>query len=341
MTIEANNPLDGTGDSGSIDAATSAFEAILSGKTGDREDPETQDDAPQGESQDDTTDDEPQGESEDESQEESDDDESQDDSDDEQDDDQQQQTFTVKIDGQEVDVSLTELQSGYMRNADYTRKSQANAAARKEIESRAQSLFQEHQQYAQILPLLKQQIERDMPQEPNWVELKQADPEGYLAARADWDFKLRQRADVESEMQRMDAVTREQREREIGQHLEQEGERLVSAIPAWSDQKVAATERKGILEYAQKTLGYDAEELSQIYDHRAVVTLRKAMLFDQMMGKRAQVKPVQQATAPTLKPGASRTVRAPTTDLTRAKQRLAKTGTVRDAQAVFERMLSR
>ncbi len=37
---------------------------------------------------------------------------------------EQQQTFTVKVDGKEVSVTLDELQKGYSRTQDYTRKTQ-------------------------------------------------------------------------------------------------------------------------------------------------------------------------------------------------------------------------
>lgn len=42
-------------------------------------------------------------------------------------------TFTVKVDGVEMDVTLDELRSGYMRHADYTRKTQATAEDAKAI----------------------------------------------------------------------------------------------------------------------------------------------------------------------------------------------------------------
>ena len=40
---------------------------------------------------------------------------------------QEPQSYTVKVDGQNVEVSLEELQAGYSRQADYTRKSQVLA----------------------------------------------------------------------------------------------------------------------------------------------------------------------------------------------------------------------
>lgn len=55
-------------------------------------------------------------------------------SDDEEDDDADGETFAVKVDGEVLEVSLQELKSGYQRQADYTRKSQALAAEKEEFE---------------------------------------------------------------------------------------------------------------------------------------------------------------------------------------------------------------
>src|SRR6056297_3425891 len=45
------------------------------------------------------------------------------------------QTYTVRVDGEEVEVSLDELLSGYSRTQDYTRKTMALADQRKSLES--------------------------------------------------------------------------------------------------------------------------------------------------------------------------------------------------------------
>lgn len=44
-------------------------------------------------------------------------------------------TYTVKVDGEEQTVSLAELQNGYMRQADYTRKTQAVADQQSRLET--------------------------------------------------------------------------------------------------------------------------------------------------------------------------------------------------------------
>lgn len=48
---------------------------------------------------------------------------------------EEEQKFTVKVDGQELEVGLQELLSGYQRQADYTRKTQALAEERRKLEA--------------------------------------------------------------------------------------------------------------------------------------------------------------------------------------------------------------
>ena len=68
--------------------------------------------------------------------------------------------YTIKVDGEELEVGIDELKNGYQRQADYTRKSQALAEQRKEteaIQSERQQLEQERQMYANGLQMLQEQ----------------------------------------------------------------------------------------------------------------------------------------------------------------------------------------
>ena len=60
-------------------------------------------------------------------------------------------SYTVKIDGEEVEVNLDELRNGYQQQADYTRKSQSLAEQRKAYEANLQAVQQEREQYAHLL----------------------------------------------------------------------------------------------------------------------------------------------------------------------------------------------
>jgi hypothetical protein len=67
-------------------------------------------------------------------------DESVDDSDGEVEDSSDSETYTVKVDGETVEVTLKEALAGYQRQADYTRKMQALAEERKEFEEAGEQI---------------------------------------------------------------------------------------------------------------------------------------------------------------------------------------------------------
>ena len=54
--------------------------------------------------------------------------------------------YTIKVDGEELEVGIDELKNGYQRQADYTRKSQALAEQRKETEAIQSERMQREQE---------------------------------------------------------------------------------------------------------------------------------------------------------------------------------------------------
>ena len=92
-----------------------------------------------------------------------------------------------------------------------------------------------------------------------------------------------------------------------------------------------------LVEFGQK-MGFSPQELGNIYDHRVVLALRKAALYDQMQSKRKDIKPVTNNGPRPAKPGAAGRV-SQMSDSVRANQRLAKTGRVDDAASAIELLL--
>jgi hypothetical protein len=75
-----------------------------------------------------------------------------------------------------------------------------------------------------------------------------------------------------------------------------------------------------------KKLGFSDQELAQAYDHRAILALRKAALYDAMMERAKAAKP---APVKTVAPG--RVEAAPTSQRQKARQQFSKTGSLQDA----------
>jgi hypothetical protein len=248
---------------------------------------------------------------------------------------EQPQVFSVKVDGKEVEVTLDELQKGYSRTQDYTRKTQQIAEVRKQTEVELQAVRAEREQYAQLLSALESQVQQVAQPNIDWDRLYQEDPIEWVRQREVMRENQEKAAAIQSEQQRLSQLSQQEQAQFMQQKLQQEQEALLAAIPDWKDVKKAQAEKALLVEFGQK-IGFTPEELKSVVDHRAVLMLRKAALYDQMMSKRGNIKPVTNNGPRPAKPGAAGRVSS-STESVRAQQRVAKTGRVDDAaNAIFQ-----
>jgi hypothetical protein len=248
---------------------------------------------------------------------------------------EQPQIFSVKVDGKEVEVTLEELQKGYSRTQDYTRKTQQIAEVRKHAEAELQAVRAEREQYAQLLGALEAQVQQAAQPNIDWDRLYQEDPIEYVRQREVMRENKEKAEAIQSEQQRLAYVSQQEQAQFMHQRLEHEKEALLAAIPDWKDAKKAQAEKALLVEFGQK-IGFTPDELKSVVDHRAVLMLRKAALYDQMMSKRGNIKPVTNNGPRPAKPGAAGRV-SNSTESVRAQQRVAKTGRVDDAaNAIFQ-----
>jgi hypothetical protein len=249
----------------------------------------------------------------------------------------QPQVFTVKVDGKEVEVTLDELQKGYSRTQDYTRKTQQIAEVRKQTEAELQEVRAEREQYAQLLGALQAQVQQAAQPQVDWDRLYNEDPIEWVRQRELARENQEKAVAIQSEQQRLAQLSQREQLQQREALLAQEQEALVAAIPEWKDAKKAQAEKAMLVQFGQK-VGFTPDELKSVIDHRAVVMLRKAALYDQMMSKRGQIKPVTNNGPRPAKPGAAGRVSS-NTEAMRAQQRLAKTGRVDDAADAIYKLL--
>jgi len=247
------------------------------------------------------------------------------------------QTFTVKIDGKEVTVTLDELQQGYSRTQDYTRKTQQIAEVRKQVEQESQAIRAERAQYAQLLGALEQQVQQAAQPQIDWDKLYQEDPIEWVRQKELVRENQAKYEAIQSEQQRLAEISRQEQAQSMQAFLAQEQEKLMEVLPEWKDPAKAKAEKALLIEFGQKA-GFQPDELKNIFDHRVVNVLRKAALYEQMMSKRGNIKPVTNNGPRPAKPGAAGRV-STTSESTRAKQRLAKSGRVQDAVSAIELLL--
>jgi hypothetical protein len=246
--------------------------------------------------------------------------------------------YKVKASGEEVEVELDELIKGYQQGADYTKKSQALAEQRKALEAERQHLEyvkQERQAYAQKLQALDSFLSQQN-QGVNLDVLKETDPIGYAVAVAEQSQREKQLAVVRAEQQRLAQQQQSEHQASLQNHLRQESEKLTSLIPELATPQGDAV-RKQIRDYA-KSIGWSDQELSQLYDSRAVVTLYNGMKYQQLQKSKPEVNKKLQAAPKMMRSGTSAPPVKSSGDK-QAMQRLRETGKVTDAARAFERFI--
>ena len=193
------------------------------------------------------------------------------------------QTYRVRVGDDEVDLTLDELQSGYMRQSDYTRKTQHVAEGRKQAEAELQALAAERQSYADQLAAVEAALQQSEPSQEFWDNLNAEDPLEYVRQREAYRDRKEAMAQVQTEKERVHQEQMATLQAQAQERLKQEGQKLLQAIPEWRDPDIAQKEKTAVYTYAQRHLGYTADELQAAGDHRAINALRKAYLYDELM----------------------------------------------------------
>lgn len=250
------------------------------------------------------------------------------------------QKFRVKAAGEEREVTLDELIKSYQLGTDYTKKSQAVAEERKAVEAERQAVQEAkamRDQYAQRLEIIEQML--NQPQEAEDLDyLKETDPIGYAVKVAEMSQKEKQLAQVRAERERISQQQEYDRQQQMRQTIAAESEKLVSAIPEYADPEKGETIRKEIRTFG-KQMGFSDEELANVFDSRAVLTLYKAMQYDKLQSAKPGITKKVAEAPKAIKPGVSKPRDSNSEEIRKLKSRAKSTGSIKDAASVFERFL--
>jgi len=327
---------------GSLEEATSAFEAILSGKSLEKQKaPEKKEVAKASSEAEEVDDDNEPEDPETALEENQSEDEGDEGSDDEQDEKAEIDTddkpiVTLEIEGKPIEFTKQELKDGILRQADYTRKTQALAEERKQFSTEIEQAIKERQIYAQLLPAITQQLQSSIPQPPD-ASLIDTDPAQYLKQRDAYERKLGDYQAAQSEMQRVQEMTSVEKQRELQAYVQSNAEKLTDYVPEWKDTKSYERDKPKVRSYL-KTRGFSDEEINQAYDARLVAMAYEAMRWRELKSSKPRPDAPLEKSIKTSPPPA-RPQTSQTKAYVEAKKRLAKSGSVRDAASVFESLI--
>ena len=188
----------------------------------------------------------------------------------------------VKVNGEEITVTLGEAFDGYQKDTDYRQKTAELSTQRRTHEEQVAGARQEIEtqliQVGQLMQALEQAVAPQADQaELNY--LKQTDPQAYLIAtqehqeRVNQFNQLRQQAANQFQQNKQQLSSQGQAQRQ--EMLTRASEDLQTRIPDWG------TEVKQSLDnyLMGDTYGYTNEELSEVMDPRLIEIAHKARLL--------------------------------------------------------------
>ena len=191
--------------------------------------------------------------------------------------------YTVKIDGETEQVSLDELQSGYMREKTFHRRMNKLSQDKKQADQEVQQYRQTRDQYAQGLQHL---MAANQMEEPNWQQLKQTlSPEEYSSRVADYQVYQMNMSKVQEQQKQ---ITQEQQNEAViswQNYVGNEAKTLMEKMPEWNKSRQDET-----IKYAKDVLGFTQEEINGAADHRMILAINKSMRYDRLMDKTPEVK---------------------------------------------------
>jgi hypothetical protein len=192
-------------------------------------------------------------------------------------------TYTLNVKGKQVQVDLEELKNGYQKGADYTQKTQSLAEEKRSFDNERQAVVQERQQYNQALTQFQQLMNEQYQQYDNidWAQLKEDDPIGYMTRKEEMrDIEGRHQKAAQEQQQ----VTHQQQQQYARQHQElvaKEMDLLGDKLPDWKNPDKRAKLSEELKLYAGN-IGYSKEDLDAVTDHRSLLILNKARLYDKI-----------------------------------------------------------
>ena len=173
--------------------------------------------------------------------------------------------YTVKVDGEEKDVTADELVKSYQLEQAAQKRMQEASEVRKNSEAEMQAMMQQREQYAQALNELQANLKSatDKPQE-YWDKLYTDDPIEYMRQREAARDQKDAAEQVALTQQKLEAERQQELSAQNQVRLQQEQEKLLQALPEWKDPEVADREKQAIITYSQRNLGFSEAEISDI-----------------------------------------------------------------------------
>ncbi len=243
------------------------------------------------------------------------------------------ETFSIKVDGEQVSVTLDDLKQSFSGQQYIQKGMKQAAAARKQAEEAYNGLNQQRQQLDQFMQQVGQKGLMLEPTPPT-KDLLNADPLGYIEADATYREEMGQYQIEQHELKQNHDAMQVEKAKADKANLDYNFAELKRVLPDFADANKATKMKERLLKQGIAE-DYTAEEIGGIIDYRAMRVLNKARLYDQIMAGNSTVESKLKKARPLMKAG---TKKMPDSAVKKQRQQLSqlkKSGSIHDAAALL------
>lgn len=188
--------------------------------------------------------------------------------------------FDLTVGGEPARVSLSELIRGYMRERDYTAKTQALSVQARQATEQFEAFKKAREALESRLPSIVAQFGNEFDQPIDWIKLAQTDPIGYAtkdARHKAYQAARQEQANLQLLKDNEQRVAKE-RMRDMGMQF------LAQTLPGWADSTTRREIQSAQMQYL-RDVGFSQPEIdaTELLDPRHVVILEEARRFRQLV----------------------------------------------------------
>jgi len=237
----------------------------------------------------------------------------------------------LKVNGQEIEVSLDELKAGYSRDSDYRQKTHTLGMEKRDLEAQKNSLRQSYDAKLAELNELIATADATVRQQQGSQDLQRLYDEDPTQA-AKLDYELRQR---QVQLDDMRTKAKQAQAKQYSEFLEAQRELAATKIPEYSDPN-KADQFKLSMRNSLRGYGFNDEEIGSLADHRFLMVAKDAMSYQSLKDKRPIVQKKVANAPKVVKSGVAKSSTSSGREQIRNKiGKVRKTGNINDASSAI------
>ena len=240
------------------------------------------------------------------------------------------QRYSVKVDGQETEVSLEDLKQGYSGQKYVQKGMQETADMKKEVATVYEALNNERQVIAELYQSIQQGGIAPQPVKPS-KELFDADPIGYMQKNITYEEEMGAYNQQMAQIQQVSQQSSVASENAQKAYLQEQMQILQKDIPDFADEKKSELLREKLVNTGTNHYGYTTDEISQITDARAIKVLHDAQKYQDIISGKSKAKVKTQSANSVIKPGAKKVSTPKAKVRSRQMAKLRGSGDMKDA----------